>query len=109
MSILHRIMDFLADPSAHYIAGVLAGFLAWRLTLTMLRAQFYDWELGRWKGINTVAAFFTVGFGLSLFFALVVLSHALLDGYTSWYTTPQNPPLNLDVPPHLMEGRKVWP
>jgi hypothetical protein len=106
-AILHTVMDFLADPVAHYGAGFLAGSLALGLTWIMLRVQFWDKVSGTWQIDNMAVAYFTVGFGLVLFFALVLASHALLDGYTSWYTVPQNPPLNLDIPEHL-RNPKDW-
>lgn len=102
-----RIMDWLIEPVQHSVLAFLLGCLAFYLILTIFG------QLVRVLGYSTLyevpsgLAISIVIFSLLLAISIALASHFFFDQLYSWYTTPLDPPLELDVPEHLINP-KDW-
>lgn len=101
MSILewvNFIMDMLADESKHFVLSAFLGSLGCWLTWIMLSASFYGLELLTQRRANMVVGLGILICSIAVGIGFALAGHWLLDYWQHIYTTPLNPPLNLQRP-----------
>lgn len=99
--LLLDILDWLADPSKHFLLAFLAGVLVWQLTSTISYALLRAWERGTHRQASSAVVFGMTYSCILLCIAAALLSHYGLDFLHIWYTSPLDPPLELVVPTWL--------
>lgn len=94
-NIVYFVTHYAADASKHFGLAFLAGSLAFFLIWTTLHVVYWGLRrLTRWPG-NTGVGFCITCLSLLGSLSMALLSHAALDAYSIWFTTPLGPSLNL--------------
>ena len=91
------ILDILSEETNHFWLAFLAGALGYLLTSIIYIVPFKIVSHFTHSPISTDAKRGMIIFCLLLSFAFVLLSHYGLDQWNAFYTTPLNPPLNIEL------------
>ena len=93
--LVSNIGHWIIQPAMHYSVGFAAGALGSLLTSIICYALY------KWASPSSQSEIFTVAkFGMIMLVVLVgvsagLLSHAWLDSFSTWLSTPLNPPMTI--------------
>lgn len=97
MTDIKWLADYLADASMHFAFSAIVGLLACLPILTTLFVCYSSWARGGRRRMSTVAVCGIVCILLLVGGGAALATHAALDGYAEFYTTPLGPPLKIDT------------
>jgi hypothetical protein len=93
------LTSLLVDESKHFGLSLLMGSLGFYWTATIFCVSSWVWVTLTSKKMNTAVGYCMLIMCLLAGIALGLFSHAWLDGFSLWYSTPSGPPLNLHLNP----------
>ena len=89
------VTNLLKDSGLHFLFSGLAGLLEFLLIVTISSAAYRLWSGS--ASANTAVRYSILGLGLVCAFLAAFTAHCYLDGWVSWYTTPLNEPMQLNL------------
>lgn len=97
MNNMRIILDILSEETNHFWLAFFAGALGYLLTSIIYIVPFKIISHYTHSPISTDVRRGMMFFCLLLAFAFALLSHYGLDQWHDFYTTPLNPPLNIEL------------
>ena len=85
--------NWVLDAAQHWLVSSCLGFAAFWLTLTIFSAPLYTMSSLRRLPTSRAVIYGILACSLLLGISLALASHAWLDGFVSWWSTPLGPPL----------------
>lgn len=85
------------DEGKHFLLAFSLGSLAYALISIICYVLSCAWERLTHRRMSMAAVCFTVGLCLLAGVSVALLSHAWLDGFSLWYTSPLGPPLQINL------------